>query len=237
MAKITLIPILQDNYAYLITFPDSTIGVVDPGEATPIIEHLEANNLTLDYIFNTHHHGDHIAGNQSLLERYGAQLYAPDDSRIANTHIILKDSDDITIGDEPVHIFHCPGHTNTGISLYLPHSQAVFTGDTLFLMGCGRLFEGSAADLWKGLEALRALPDETKIYCGHEYTLTNAKFCAQEAPTNERIAQRLKHIETLHSKNIPTIPGTISEEKETNLFFMSQSIEELAQLRTAKDNA
>lgn len=237
MTEVKIIPILEDNYAYLLCAQNGQTAIIDPGEAQPISEALKAQKLTLDYIINTHHHWDHTDGNQELIDDFGAQLVGPakESSKISGLDITLSEGDDFAFGGEEVQIIETPGHTLGHICLYFPDSKMVFTGDTLFLMGCGRLFEGTAQQMWQSFEKLVALPDDTKVYCGHEYTEGLGKFCQTIEPENEALKTRMDNVATLRANKKPTVPGTIGLEKETNAFLRAGSAERFAELRSMKD--
>ena len=239
MIDISIIPILKDNYAYLLTSKSGETAIVDPGEAAPVIAALESRGLSLNYILNTHHHGDHIAGNTALQEKYGAKIAGPakEQARIENMDILLDKSSYFSFGGEKVQILETPGHTSGHICFYFPESKAVFTGDTLFLMGCGRLFEGTAEQMWNSLQKIMVLPDDTRVYCGHEYTLGGAKFCLKIEPENKDLQSRLQQVKDLRDKNQPTIPGTIGLEKKTNAFVRAGSAEKFAEIRKQKDQS
>lgn len=219
MMDVQLIPVLSDNYAYLITTSDGTTAVVDPGAAEPVIDAIEDGPGRLDYILNTHHHGDHIGGNARLRAQYSARLIAPEADRasIGDVDAGLKDGDHYTIGDATLQAIHTPGHTKNHLILYFPEAQILFAGDTLFAMGCGRLFEGDAATMWRSLTTIRDLGDDNiAIYCGHEYTLKNAEFCSRQEPDNQRLQERYRHVRALRDHGQPTLPTTLGEEKATN---------------------
>lgn len=238
MIRVTLIPVLDDNYAYLLQSEDGLVGVVDPGEAPPVIDYLEQHNLKLDYIFNTHHHGDHIGGNAALMEHYGAKLVGSkaEEARIPGMDILLGEGDAFAFGDEDFQILETPGHTHGHICFYAPQSEILFAGDTLFAMGCGRVFESSMEQMFASLQKLKALPLSTRLYCGHEYTLSNAKFCAHADTGNPYIQKRLIEVQALREKNTPTLPSTLVQEHKTNVFLRARTAEEFAALRTAKDS-
>ncbi len=233
---IQIIPILKDNYAYLLRSGD-VVGVVDPGEAGPIIGALEREGLSLDYVLNTHHHGDHVAGNRELLERYGAQLVAPaaEASKIGAVDVSLSEGDRFKFGNATAHILETAGHTMGGICYYFEENKVLFSGDTLFSLGCGRLFEGTPADMFRSFEKLNALPDDVLVYCGHEYTQSNATFCLHVDPENESLKARAVEIESLRAAGKPTIPVSLGTEKATNAFMKAKSADEFAALRTLKD--
>ncbi len=231
------IPILTDNYAWLIREDDGTTAIVDPGEARPIERYLDREGLELDYILNTHHHGDHIAGNRELKSRYGAKVIGPaaDAQKIYDLDIGVHEGHPFKLGMEEVRIMETPGHTLGGICFYLPGTKAIFTGDTLFSMGCGRLFEGSPEQMWDSLNKIMALPDNTNIYCGHEYTIDNGRFCLTVEPKNEALHRRMEEARVLRKEKLPTLPVTLATEKETNAFLRAGSAERFAELRRQKD--
>jgi len=235
--EITIIPVLNDNYAYLLEAEDIT-AILDPGEAGPVIHTLEEKNLRLDYILNTHHHYDHTDGNMEIKQKYGAQIVGPakDAHRIAGMDIELSEGDEFSLGGENAQIFETPGHTLGGICFYFPESKAAFTGDTLFSMGCGRLFEGTPAQMWDSLQKIMALPDDTNIYCGHEYTRDGAAFCLTIEPDNEDLKQRMKEVNALRANGKPTIPVTLSIEKKTSAFLRAGSGERFAEIRELRNN-
>lgn len=238
MIHVTIIPVLQDNYAYLIETPDNgPVAVLDPGEAAPVIRVLEEKNLSPAYILNTHHHGDHIAGNRTLKEKYGAKIIGPDSerARIPDMDTGLREGDIFILGEEKIEILETPGHTRGGICYHLPQSRTLFTGDTLFSLGCGRLFEGTPEQMYASLGKIAALPDDTQIYCGHEYTQENAAFCQSIEPDSAALKTRVKEIETLRSKHRPTLPVSLKTEKETNVFLRAGTAEEFAIRRSLKD--
>ncbi len=219
---VALVPVLADNYAYLVHDPASAAtAVVDPGEAAPILAALETRGWTLSLILNTHHHPDHIGGNAALAAATGAPIYGParDDHRIANLARRLSDGDVFEIGTRPVTVIDVPGHTAGHIALYCPQDDALFSGDTLFSLGCGRLFEGTPAEMWQSLTRLRALPDGVKVYCGHEYTQSNLRFAVTIEPENPALAERGAEIAALRADGKPTIPSLLGVEKATNPFL------------------
>lgn len=219
MAEVRLIPCLSDNYAVLLHTGDETI-LVDAPEAGPILSALADTGWTLTSVLITHHHSDHV---QALAAVRGdAKVYGPraESDRISGLDELLDDGCDLTVGSVRVKGMTTPGHTSGPLSYYLPDLGLAFTGDTLFAMGCGRLFEGDAATMWASFQTLRdALPDDTRIYCGHEYTLTNAKFAHQALPADAAIAERLAAVEAARQRGEPTVPTTMAAEKATNPFM------------------
>ncbi|XP_022723071.1 probable hydroxyacylglutathione hydrolase 2, chloroplastic isoform X1 [Durio zibethinus] len=226
--QIELVPCLRDNYAYLLHDVDTgTVGVVDPSEAVPIIDALSRKNRNLTYILNTHHHHDHTGGNVELKARYGAKVIGSgiDKDRIPGIDIVLNDGDTWMFAGHEVHVIETPGHTRGHISFYFPGSGAIFTGDTLFSLSCGKLFEGTPEQMLSSLQRIMSLPDDTNIYCGHEYTLSNSKFALSIEPKNEVLQAYAVHIAHLRNKGLPTIPTTLKMEKACNPFLRTSSTE------------
>jgi len=220
--QIIPIPCLQDNYAYIINDNNSkTIGVVDPSEARPIITFLEKKNLKLSYILNTHHHFDHIGGNLELKKMYNAKIvgFDGDKHRIPGINITLKDNQKWSFGNSPIKILHVPGHTLGHICFFFEKEKIAFTGDTLFSLGCGKIFEGDHKQMLTSLNKIKNLPKDTKIYCGHEYTYKNAEFCMKHDKGNIDLVKHFEKIKKLRSNNLPTIPSTLEEELKSNIFL------------------
>lgn len=238
MIDVTIIPILNDNYSYLIKSAGKT-AIIDPGEAKPVIDYLEEHDLHLDYILNTHHHGDHISGNAALKDKYGAIIAGPksESHKIAALDQHLTEADQFIFGDESAQIIETPGHTLGHICFYFAESKILFSGDTLFSMGCGRLFEGTPEQMWDSLEKINALPDETMIYCGHEYTASNGAFCLTQEPDNHALKERMAQVKALRANNEPTVPVSLATEKETNVFLRAKNATHFAELRSLKDNS
>ncbi|KAK7257885.1 hypothetical protein RIF29_32190 [Crotalaria pallida] len=226
--QIELVPCLGDNYAYLLHDVDTgTVGVVDPSEAAPIIDALSKKNRNLTYILNTHHHHDHTGGNTELKEKFGAKVIgsAIDKERIPGIDIYLNDGDTWMFAGHEVHIMATPGHTQGDINFYFPGSGAIFTGDTLFSLSCGRLFEGTPEQMQSSLKRIMALPDDTNIYCGHEYTLSDSKFALSIEPGNKELQSYAAQVAHVRSKDLPTIPTTLKIEKACNPFLRTWSTE------------
>lgn len=234
--QIELVPCLQDNYAYLLHDVDTgTVGVVDPSEAAPVINALERRNQNLTYILNTHHHYDHTGGNMELKERYGAKVIGSgkDMDRIPGIDIALQDGETWMFAGHQVHVMETPGHTIGHVTYYFPRSGAVFTGDTLFSLSCGKLFEGNPEQMMSSLRKIMALPDETNVYCGHEYTVSNSKFALSIEPNNKDLQEYASHVANLRSKKLPTIPTTLKKEKKCNPFLRTSSSEIRQNLKIA----
>jgi len=220
--QITPISCLTDNYAYIINDSKSkTVGVVDPSEASPIISFLNKKKLKLNYILNTHHHFDHIGGNVELKKLYNADVvgFLGDKHRIPGINITVKDDEKWNFGSSIVKILHIPGHTLGHICFFFEKEKIAFTGDTLFSLGCGRIFEGDHKQMLASLNKIKKLPKNTQIYCGHEYTYKNAKFCLKYDAENIVLKKRFEIIKKLRSQNLPTIPTSLENELSSNIFL------------------
>ena len=237
--KVQIIPCLRDNYSYLIVDEENnTACVIDPSEADPIIEYLENNKIKLKFILNTHHHYDHVGGNQKLKEKYGASVlgYKGDQKRIPQIDILLNDQETWMYKNFEAKIIYIPGHTLGHICFYFYKEQSVFTGDTLFSLGCGRVFEGTYSQMFDSLMKLKELPQNTKVYCGHEYTKKNSDFCEAHDLNNQNLKAKIQDIDAKLKAGLPTIPSTIKDELECNIFLRSNNIETFSKLRDLKDN-
>ena len=235
--KVYTIPALQDNYIYVLKNETHT-AVVDPSEAAPVIKFLQERKWTLDFIFNTHHHFDHTGGNRELKKIWPCQVvgFKQDSHRIPEIDKMLQDGEEFSFGRTLLKVIFIPGHTLGHIAFYLPEEKSLFCGDTLFGMGCGRLFEGSPRQMHSSLEKLKQLPKETLIYCGHEYTEGNGNFALSVDQDNPFLKKRMKKIRLLRENLQPTIPFTLQEELDTNPFMRAKSVEEFARLRELKDH-
>ena len=239
MLRIHQIQVLTDNYVYVITESKSKItACVDPSVFDDIENFLDKNNLKLDYILNTHHHNDHVGGNLKLKNKYGCKIIGSmnDQDRIPGIDIKLKENDSFLIGKSAFKIIDTPGHTNGHICFYFEEDQVLFSGDTLFSLGCGRLFEGTYKDMVSSLLKIKSLSSKTKIYCGHEYTLNNAKFCKKYDSENKDLQKKIEKIEKLRENGIPTVPTTLKEELECNIFLRAKDVKTFSKLRDFKDN-
>ena len=237
--KIEIIPCLQDNYAYLIIDEKKNIGcVIDPSESAPIIEYLEKNKINLKFILNTHHHFDHVGGNKKLKEKYGANVigFKGDKDKIPGIDILVDDQEIWKYESFESKIIHIPGHTLGHVCFYFYNNKSIFTGDTLFSLGCGRIFEGTYSQMYESLKKIKDLPQDTKVFCGHEYTIQNSKFCILHDKNNENLKKKIKEVKKKLQNNLPTIPSTIKEELECNIFLRSNNIETFSKLRDLKDN-
>ena len=237
--KTEIIKCLQDNYSYIIIDESNNNAcVVDPGESIPIIDFLESNRLKLKYILNTHHHYDHINGNLELKNKYGSKIVAfeEDRNRIPKIDIFVRDNEIWKADNFEAKIYHTPGHTSGHIVFHFFNEKKIFTGDTLFSLGCGRIFEGTFKEMFNSLSKFKKLPKETEIYCGHEYTLQNSDFCVKYDPENSKLKNKIKKIKKKLNDNLPTVPTVLSEELECNIFLKAENLQTFTKLRELKDN-
>lgn len=227
--KVIPIPVLMDNYAYLVVDEATNeAGIVDPAEAKPVAAVVRREGVRLTTIMNTHHHWDHVGGNEELVQECGdLRVYGHkrDKDRTPCITNLLDEGDRVTVGNLTAKVLFTPCHTSGHVAFYFEKESTVFTGDTLFVAGCGRLFEGTATDMHRNMVKLMALPDDTKVYCGHEYTEKNLRFALSLEPNNPQIQAKLKWSAEMRAKNLPTIPSTVAEEKEINPFVRVHSQE------------
>ncbi len=220
--EIHQIPVLRDNYVYLVRDPGSgACAVVDPAVAAPVLAALGRLGWKLTHILNTHHHHDHVGGNLEIKRATGCTVVgnANDASRIPGIDIGVREGDTFRLGDHEAAVIDVSGHTLGHIGYWFAGSRALFCGDTLFALGCGRLFEGTPRQMWSSLCKLRALPEDTKVYCGHEYTQSNAAFALAVEPDNAALRERAAQVAALRAEGLPTVPSTIGEERATNPFL------------------
>jgi hydroxyacylglutathione hydrolase len=219
---ITALPAFSDNYIWLITTGGAQCAVVDPGEAAPVLAALSKHGLQLNAVLITHHHADHIGGVSQLVGQTGAAVYGPHDSRISGQNQSFEEGDrlDLPALELGFQVLEIPGHTSSHIAFY--GHGCLFCGDTLFSVGCGRLFEGTPGQMQQSLDKLAALPDETRVFCAHEYTLSNCDFALQVEPGNEALQQRASEVEACRSTGRITLPSTIGEEKAVNPFMRTR---------------
>lgn len=219
MLEIVQIPVLSDNYVYLLhDAATGTTAAVDPAVAAPVLQAIAARGWTLTHILNTHHHGDHVGGNLELQRATGCVIVGArrDRARIPGIGVELGEGDVIALGMSRGRVFDTPGHTHGHIVYWFEAEQALFCGDTLFTMGCGMLFEGTAAEMWRSLSRILELPEATRIYCAHEYTLENGQFALTLEPENGALRRRMAEVERLTAAHQPTVPATLAEERATN---------------------
>ena len=235
--QIIPVPAFSDNYLWLVhDEASSETAVVDPGAAEPVLKEAERRGWRITKIWNTHWHPDHTGGNLAIKTATGASVWGPSGEDIPGRDFALKDGDELRIGSHVGRILEVPGHTLGHIALVFDDDGVAFVGDTLFAMGCGRLFEGTAEQMYNSLRRLTALPDETRLYCAHEYTLSNARFAAHASPVDRAIADRLAKVEKLRADGQITVPTTVGQERETNPFVRATNVDEFARLRKDKDS-
>jgi hydroxyacylglutathione hydrolase len=232
---VVAVPQLLDNYAYLVIDPAThEAAVVDCAEASPVLAEVKRRGIRLTTVLATHHHFDHVGGNNDLraalpdLRIFGSAEDAPRIPGITNP---VHDGDSVSVGKLAGRIIFIPAHTSGHVAYYFPNSKAVFTGDTLFAAGCGRLFEGDAKQMMSSLQRLAVLPDDTRVYCGHEYTQKNLEFAATLEPSNRAVSEKLQAVRVRRGRGEPTVPSTIAEEKATNPFLRTSSPELAASVR------
>lgn len=236
--KIIQIPVLMDNYIYLLHEEKSNkTAVVDAALSDPVIDALDTHGWALDYILNTHHHMDHVGANLDLKEQYGCKIIGPkaDEERIPGIDHAVSEGETFALGHATAKVFDVPGHTKGHIAFWFSKQEALFCGDTLFALGCGRLFEGTAAQMHNSLGKLKALPDRTWVYCAHEYTQANGRFALSIDGANQALVERMKDIDERRAQNLPTVPSLLGEEKATNPFLRARTAQELGQIRALKD--
>lgn len=253
MLEIETVPVLADNYVWLVHSPATgATAAIDPAVSEPVLAALAARGWQLTHILNTHHHHDHTGGNLELRQATGAAIFGArkDAGRIPGVTQEVAEGDTFLLGDAAVLVFETPGHTSGHVAYWFPEAKAVFCGDTLFSLGCGRLFEGTPAQMWHSLLKLRDLPAETAVYCAHEYTQSNGRFARLVERGNPALAHRLDEVAAARSAGRPTLPSTIGKERATNPFLRADNpavaravgmepgadpVEVFAELRRRKD--
>ena len=222
MFHIEIISAFSDNYIYLLhNEKDNITAVIDPGEASSVTKKLKQKNWNLDQIINTHHHKDHTGGNTELKKQWGSKLIAPyyEKDRISDVDTFISNNDIISLAGMDAKVIHTPGHTLGHVCFYMPEQKCLFSGDTMFYLGCGRVFEGTMEQMWDSLLQLKSLPDDTLVYCGHEYTLSNAKFSTYIDPNNSLLQKAYAEIKYKRERGLPTIPFLLGTEKKINPFL------------------
>tara|TARA_B100000686_G_scaffold305478_1_gene343948 strand:- start:338 stop:1057 length:720 start_codon:yes stop_codon:yes gene_type:complete len=237
--KIEIIKCLQDNYSYLLIDEENNNAcVIDPSESNPIINYVEKNNINLNFILNTHHHFDHVGGNKDLKKKYNLKVigFKKDKKRIPEIDICLEDREIWKSGKFKAKIYHIPGHTLGHVCYHFFDQGILFTGDTLFSLGCGRIFEGTYEQMFSSLQLIKSFPKNTKIYCGHEYTLKNSNFCMKYDSNNSALKKKILSVKNYLKKGLPSIPTTVRDELSCNIFLKSEDVETFSKLRDLKDN-
>ncbi|MBK9004710.1 MAG: hydroxyacylglutathione hydrolase [Sphingomonadales bacterium] len=236
--EIIRIPVLSDNYVWLVHEPTSgETMAVDPAVAEPVLTEAERRGWKITQIWNTHWHPDHTGGNAAIKEATGCAITGPaaESDRIPTLDRKVGEGDSVRLGAVEARVLDVPAHTAGHIAYHFATEQAAFVGDTLFAMGCGRLFEGTAEQMFANMRKLEALGDDTRVYCAHEYTQSNGRFALTVEPDNEALVARMEEVNALRERGEPTVPTTIGLEKATNPFMRAGSVEELAERRAAKD--
>lgn len=238
--EIVRIPVLSDNYVWLVHEPTSgETMVVDPAVAVPVLAEAELRDWKITQIWNTHWHPDHTGGNAEIKAATGCTITGPaaEESRIPTLDVQVKEGDVVRFGSVEAQVIDVPAHTAGHIAYHFATEQAAFVGDTLFAMGCGRLFEGTAEQMYSNMRKLEALGDDTAIYCAHEYTLSNGRFALTVEPANLPLIERVNEVTAMRERGEATVPTTIALERATNPFMRAASVGELAERRAAKDAA
>ncbi len=234
--NVHLIPALSDNYIPLVADPESAaVAVVDPAESGPVIETCARLGLVPTMILNTHHHPDHVGGNLALKDRYGLTIVGPaaEAPRIPGLDRAVGEGDTVSFGSLAAQVLDVRGHTAGHIAYWLPEAATVFVGDTLFAAGCGRLFEGTPAEMWRSLSKLMALPPDTRVYCAHEYTQANIRFALSVDGANAALRDRAAAVAATRAQGLPTVPTTIGMELATNPFLRARDADFAAALGLA----
>ncbi|MFC4293061.1 hydroxyacylglutathione hydrolase [Sphingorhabdus arenilitoris] len=236
--EVVRIPVLSDNYVWLVHEAKSgETMVVDPAVAEPVLAQAQARGWTITQIWNTHWHPDHTGGNKAIKEATGCTITGPaaEAERIPTLDILVREGDIVRLGDVDARVIDVPAHTAGHIAYHFASEKAAFVGDTLFAMGCGRLFEGTPDQMYANMRKLEALDDDTLVYCAHEYTQSNGRFALTVEPDNAALLARMEQVDAMREKGEPTVPTSIAAEKATNPFMRAASVEQLAERRAAKD--
>lgn len=237
MLEIIAVPAFADNYIWIVHDEASgETAVIDPGDAAPALAEAARRGWPITQVWNTHWHADHTGGNRAIKQATGGRISGPAAETIEARDVPLSEGSELRIGRHLGRVIEIPGHTLGHVALIFEDERAVFVGDTLFAMGCGRLFEGTAEQMHGSLQRLAELAPDTRLYCGHEYTLANARFAAHAEPDNLAVAARLAEVEALRASRTITLPTTVAAERATNPFVRARNWQEFARLRSAKDN-
>ena len=238
MIEVVPVPALTDNYIWMFRDPASgSVAVVDPGQDAPALAAAEQRGWPITHILNTHWHPDHTGGNAGIKAATGAPIIAPAEAeKVSAVDRIIGEGDRVTVGKLEAEVWGIPAHTAGHVALYFEGAKMIFTGDTLFAMGCGRLFEGTAEQMFANMQRFAALPDDVLVYCGHEYSLANARFANHVEPDRAAVSSRLAKMAEMRERGEVTLPTSIGEERATNPFMRARDANELARLRTMKDS-
>ena len=235
--EIVPVPAFTDNYLWLAHDEASgETAVVDPGDSAPVLAEAERRGWSIGQVWNTHWHPDHTGGNLAVKQATGARISGPAGEDIPGRDVALSEGDQVRLGDHVGRVIEVPGHTLGHIALIFDQQRVAFVGDTLFAMGCGRLFEGTPEQMYRSLQRITELPADARLYCAHEYTLSNAHFAAHAEPGNAAISGRLDEVKRLRDQGKITVPTTVAQERETNPFVRATNVEEFARLRKEKDS-
>ena len=236
--EIVAVPVLTDNYVWLIHNDETgETAAVDPSVSEPVLDAAAARGWSVTQVLNTHWHPDHTGGNEGISAATGCTITAPAEAkRVSQVDRVVVEGDRVTVAGAECAVWEIPAHTAGHIAYYFEDEGMIFVGDTMFAMGCGRLFEGTAEQMYSNLQRIAALPGDIRIYCGHEYTLANARFAAHAEPQNEAVSARLDQVKGLRDRGLITLPTTVAEERGTNPFVRASNVAEFARLRAEKDS-
>jgi hydroxyacylglutathione hydrolase len=236
--EIVAVPVLTDNYVWLIHNDETgETAAVDPSVSEPVLDAAAARGWSVTQVLNTHWHPDHTGGNEGIKAATGCTITAPAEAkRVSQVDRVVVEGDRVTVAGAECAVWEIPAHTAGHIAYYFEDEGMIFVGDTMFAMGCGRLFEGTAEQMYSNLQRIAALPGDIRIYCGHEYTLANARFAAHAEPQNEAVSARLNQVKGLRDRGLITLPTTVAEERGTNPFVRASNVAEFARLRAEKDS-
>ncbi|WP_277982012.1 hydroxyacylglutathione hydrolase [Sphingomonas phyllosphaerae] len=238
MLEIVRVPVLKDNYSWLVRAEDGAVAVVDPGEAQPVLDAAAARGWAIGQVWITHWHPDHTGGVAAVKAATGAAVTGPEAER-AKIDLLdrgVREGDSLTLGQHRATVLEVPGHTAGHVAFHLAEEAVIFTGDTLFALGCGRLFEGDAAQMYANMRRFAALPDDTAVYCGHEYTQSNGRFALTVEPDNGALVARMAEVDRARAAGEATVPTTITAERATNPFLRAPDVGTFARWRAAKDS-
>ncbi len=238
MLEIVRVPVLKDNYGWLVRAEDGAVAVIDPGEAAPVLDAAAARGWAIGQVWITHWHRDHTGGVAAVKASTGATVIGPEAERAKIDPLDrgVREGDSLTLGQHRATVLEVPGHTAGHIALHLADDAVIFTGDTLFALGCGRLFEGDAAQMYANMRRFAALPDATAVYCGHEYTQSNGRFALTVEPENAALVARMAEVDRARAAGEATVPTTIAAERATNPFLRAPDVATFARRRAAKDS-